>query len=272
MKLHIVKKQSEGDTKEQVEALGKLFELVDDASQADMILCMTIYVMDDTLRLVAETRKPYAVYCWDYYSWNHGDTRVYNWPKYATMLRKASLIFVPSSAQQRRLKELTDLDSVVVHSGIKTYEFDTISDGGFLLDPVRYYPEDTSRWAVRAAEDLGIPIIHSEHQFSLDQFRVLVATCTFMTSTVNEASTGGLTLMEGRWLGKVSLINASPYMGANDYVKDAVVFHDYEGLKKKMRLLWEMRLELSPKPDWFKDYTFDTMANRIYENLRAIQK
>lgn len=261
-KLHFVDNFSEGDSKAQVKAMGNYFELTD--KEPNYIYCGSIAKMNEALMAVSKYRKPLIVYCWDYYSWSHKKiNQSGDWNKYEEFLKMAQFIFVPSKAQQLRLKELLGLDSHVVTSGYPTYEL-PISDKGFILDPVRYYPDVQSKWAVQAAERLGIPIVHSEHQFSLKEFRELVASCTFMTSTTQEASTGGLTLMEGLNLGKVSLISNSPYMGAKDYLKDSAVYFqhdDFEDLVKKMSLMWETR----PRYNGIVSQTsYDLMANKIH--------
>lgn len=269
-KLHFVENFSEGDTDQQLEAMKKVFQLVD-AFEADVLLCASIFKLQEAMMLKAMHQKPVVVYCWDYYKWAHEGMEPL-WQRYAAFMRHADLILVPSSTQQLRLKELLGLDSVVVKTGILTYDHD-VTDGNFILDPLRYYPEEQSKWAEKAALELGIPIIHSEHRYNQEEFRKLVASCTFMTTCVSEASTGALTLMEGLWLGKTSLFSDSPYQGANDYVgefghtfKDG----DYEDLKKQMLKLWTKR----PKVNIVKarqymntNFSFEKMASDMRDAI-----
>lgn len=264
-KLHFVNNQSEGDSIAQVKALANYFTLSD--MNYDFIYCASISETQRAMQEKQITRKPLIVYCWDYYIWSHKQINLSgDWNLYADMLRLASVIFVPSHAQQLRLKELLGLDSFVVKSGYPTYNL-PVSDKGFILDPLRYYPDEQSKWAVQAAKILNIPIIHSEHQYSLEDFRELVASCTFMTSTTMEASTGGLTLMEGLNLGKVSLVSDSPYMGARDYLgKTATYFkHDsFEDLLDKMEFMWKNR---SNYYGVISQTSYDLMAKQIYEKI-----
>lgn len=235
--------------------------------ECDYLFLASFFRFEDAHKMVYEYNKPIVVYCWDYYSWNHGDGR---WARYANLLRDASLIIVPSNAQKLRLKELLGLDSVFIRSGVTLYKR-KVSDQNFILDPVRYYPEENQVWAATAAAELGIPLIHSEHQFTPGDFKKLVATCTFLTCAYREASTGGLTLVEGMNLGKPSLVSNSPYMGARDYLGDQgfyFQYDSYEDLKKQMKLMWETR----PKVKLEGDYSYKTFVKKICEAINKLKK
>jgi len=273
MKIWFVKKSTEGDREEQLEAFRKYFTLTD-IVEADWIYCASVKRVDLAMEGKLATRKPLAVYCWDYYSWAHEGrhhTNEYDWNKYAELLKMAQIVFVPSTAQQKQLRHLLGIDSIVVHSGIKKLNLET-SDENFILDPMRYYPEENKTWAEDAAEVLGIPIIHSEHKYSDEEFKKLIATCSFMTCAYREASTGGLTLMEGLSLGKVSLVSNSYYMGAHDYLGPLgcyFQFDDFDHLKRRMEYLWFKRPTIDKRiaEKHLLHYTFDGMAKQIYESL-----
>lgn len=266
MKMHFVDRRSEGDVEEQIAALRHHFKLTT-PQLADFLYCGSIYSYRMTKLLKEETGLPVVAYCWDYYSWahagNHHDTN--NWALYAEFLRDATVI-VPSEAQKRLLKELIGVDAHVVRSGVKKRPGPVI-DGNFILDPVRYYPEKNRTWAEEAAAELNIPLIHSEHQFTNEEFQELVASCTFMTCAYREASTGGLTLAEGLWLGKPALVSNSPYMGAKDYLGPHgfyFQYDDFEDLKVKMDLLWLERPQVDAKDYFNTELSFDRMAWEIH--------
>lgn len=270
--LYVVNHKTEGDTSEQLDALRKHFELVDNAKKADVIFLGAFRQTKLAARdIKVNPNKPLIVFCWDYYKWIH-DQEISEWKDYAKLLEKAKLIIVPSEAQKRALKDLLGLESVVVRSGIKTYEH-AISDEDFVLDPLRYYPFPQAKWAEQAGEELGIPVVHSEHQFTEEAFRKLVASCSFMTNCVPEASTGGLTLCEGLYLGKPSLVSDSKYQGANSYLQDFGTYfeyNNYEDFKEKFQKMWDER----PKHDIEKareylknELSFDIMAKNICEYI-----
>lgn len=279
MNLFFVDKFSEGDTDAQVEAMRKFFTFTD-LKNAEFIYCGSVNKMDKAKGARAHTGLPLATYCWDYYLWAHNGKHhntANSWPVYAEFLKAADVVFVPSSAQQLRLKELLGIESIVVHTGFPTYDLPT-SDQGFILDPLRYYKADPAwDWAERAAADLKIPIVHTEHGYNQEEFRNLVATCTFMTSCVTEASTGGLTLMEGLWLGKPSLVSDSAYMGARDYLGEMGFYfknNSYEDLKNQMAQIWLNRPNFRQVGRKYinHNFTYELMAKKLYESLYSYQQ
>lgn len=275
MNLFFVEKFSEGDTDAQLEAMRREFTFTT-LEDADVIYCASISIMNQAISAKATSGKPLAIYCWDYYLWAHaGKHYNWNWGKYAEFLKEADVVFVPSTGQQQRLRELLGIESIVVHTGIPTYDL-PVTDGGFILDPVRYYPEENRTWAEEAAAKLNIPIIHSEHQYSAEEFKKLVASCTFLTCAYREASTGGLSLMEGLWLGKPSLVSNSPYMGARDYLGDYGTYFqydDFDDLCEKMQGMWDTRRTFSPaetRAYITEQFSYARMAKEIKEALCAL--
>lgn len=272
IKLYFVEKLSEGDTDKQLEAMRNYFKFTD-LKDCQAIFCASIDSMQRASVAKINSGKPLIVYCWDYYLFAHNGTHTgWDWKRYAEFLKQADRVLVPSTAQQLRLKELLDLDSYVVKSGILTYEHE-VSDENFILDPMRYYPYEECHWAERCAKELAIPIIHSEHQYNEEEFKKLIATCSFMTCGSPEASTGGLSLGEGLWLGKKSLVNNSPYNGAKDYLGEyAEYFNNYDELKIKMKDMWENRKTVNGRDYMTKELSFDTMAKGIYNNICELVK
>lgn len=275
MKMYFVEKFSEGDTDRQLVAMRKLFTLTN-LEDCDVIYCASISKMNVASAARAESSKPLVTYCWDYYLWAHeGRHHSHNWSSYAQFLKESDLVLVPSISQQLRLRELLGIEAVVIHTGIPTYEL-PVSDERFILDPVRYYPEENKTWAEEAAQELGIPIVHSEHQYSQEEFQKLVATCTFLTCTYREASTGGLSLMEGLCLGKPSLVSNSPYMGAKDYLGPFGTYFqydDFEDLKRKMKAMWDNPKKFDPieTRKYMEQFSYDEMARKMYDAICALK-
>lgn len=198
--------------------------------------------MSSAESILATYKKPLVNYCWDFYKWAHEGKHDLPWARYADFLRKSALVIVPSSSQKLRLKEMLGIDSVVVKTSIPVYDAET-SDGGYVLDPVRYYYHDPNCYWVRdACAELGIPFVHSEHGHTIEEFQKLVANCRLLTCGYIEASTGGLSLMEGLYLGKPSLVSDSPYMGARDYLGEwgnYFRYDSYADLKEKLKSLFD---------------------------------
>lgn len=279
LKIHYVEKFSEGAADEQLEAMRTYFDLVP-PDECDFIYLASILHVQKAQSLKATYHKPLAVYCWDYYLWAHdGRHKGYDWMSYKLLLLLADVVFVPSQAQQLRLKELLFVDSIVVPSGVRRFT-NTPRDDGYILDPVRYYEHDPNcYWMRDAAEKLGIPFKHPEHGVkSEEEWRELIAGATFLTCGYVEASTGGLSLPEGMWLGKASLVSNSPYMGARDYLGQLGFYFQYDDFNElvdKMGAMWRRRVKVPIKSAraWMdKELSFDVMARRLHDALQLKKK
>lgn len=275
IKLHFVENFSEGDTDGQLVAMSKVFDLVS-PKECEVLFCASISKMDEALSLKRQYDVPLVTYCWDYYKWVHeGKHHTFNWGKYRDFLTMCDLVLVPSDGQKQRLKELLNIDSEVCECSINFYEHETYN-GGYVLDPVRDYPEENLGWVKQACEELNIPYIHTEHGYSQEEFRKLVSNCTFMTCGYREASTGGLSLMEGLYNGKVSLVSNSPYMGASNYLKDLGYYFQYDDfneLKEKIKELWNYRtvdLDIARKHCVY--FTHEKFAGRIKKKILCVLK
>jgi hypothetical protein len=278
MKICWVDGFSEGNSNDvwkELESLGHTVTATPN-EDTEIIFNASIIKMDFAEKWAGHYRKPLVNYCWDYYKWAHDGKHTMNWSAYARFLGKSALILVPSFGQQRRLQELLGLASEVCECSINTEDRE-VTDGNYVLDPVRFYPEENERWVVNACEELGIPCIHSEHQYSYEEFQDLVANCTFMTCGFREASTGGLSLMEGLWNGKVSLVSDSPYMGARDYIGDLgyyFKYDDYKDLKRMLKKLWDERptVSIEEARKYMEYYSHREFAKRLINNFNEVLK
>lgn len=274
IKLHFVENFSEGDTDGQLNAMQKVFQLTN-AEDCDVIFCASVAKVSEALSLKNQYNKPLVTYCWDYYKWVHeGKHNTFEWEKYREFLKICDLILVPSDGQKLRLKELLNLDSEVCECSVNFYEHKT-SDGNYVLDPVRDYPEENLGWVEKACKELNIPYIHTEHGYSEEEFRKLVSNCTFMTCGYREASTGGLSLMEGLYNGKVSLVSNSPYMGAKNYIGKwgrYFQYDDFNSLKEKIKELWLERPVINKYyiRDYCKYFTHDAFVGRMKEKIQCV--
>lgn len=239
----------------------------------DIFYCASIDRMKDIWRAKNQSpTTPLVVYCWDYYKWVHeGKAPVYrDWGQYRDLLYSADLILAPSKGQQLRLKELLDLSSQVIHTAVNVKKSKP-TDGRFVLDPVRDYPEENLGWVEKACKELDIPYVHPEHRLSEEDFEAMVASCSFMTCAYREASTGGLTLIEGLYNGKPSLVSDSPYMGGLDYLgtyAKTFKFDSYDDLKARIWDMWSYPETLNPiyTRRYIKKYfSPKVMANRIVD-------
>jgi len=237
-------------------------------------------ILGMTHSLTSESREAYerypivlkVQYNWDLYEWQNYDG--YRW-----LLDKSDDIWYPSSAVQKRTQEFYGMEKGRI---IKTFipvehlKDAEIKDERFVLSPIRHYLKDKYfGWFEKACEELKIPYDHPDHSYSDEEFKRKIASCSFIVSAYYEASTGGLGIIEGTYLGKSVLLTDSPYMGAKDYLGDrAWYFTDYESLKEKIKLLWDNtpKLNLKECQDWvLESYSVARMAKEVNDALQRVR-
>lgn len=206
-------------------------------------------------------RAPLFVYCWDLYEWVLSDKqRGPDYGPYRKICEQAKEVWVPSQCTADRLKEFWGIEHThVIRTSIPIYERKT-EDRAYVLQPLRNLPDKQAGWVEKACEELGITCVSPNHQLPKEEWKETVARCRLIVSGFYEASTGGLSAMEGYYLGKPVLASDSPYCGLRDYLGDrAWYFSDYEDLKKKLQYLWQHR---PPVKDDHKTYISRTFSER----------
>jgi len=243
----------------------------------DIIFNMSVFSFKDAEDLHKKYPHIKLVnYVWDYYKFAHEGKHWFNWKDYAKFLKTSDLVIVPSSAQQLRLKELLGIDSIVVKSGHEMFTVKDIKDELFVLDHMRWYPEENEKWIVTACNVLGIPVIHPEHQLSREEFKRAVGSCTFLACGYIEASTGGLTLLEGLWNGKPALLSNSPYQGGKDYLGDWATYFQYDDFndcKKKVKEMFENPpiIDVEKAREYIlNNFTYEVMANNLEREFKKL--
>ncbi len=243
----------------------------------DAILNFSAFNVGDAIEISNKfPNVPVVNYVWDYYKFAHEGKHWFNWTPYVNFLAESDLLIAPSKGQQLRLKELLNLESEVVLTGIKVTDMEA-KDGGYVLDHMRWYPEENKDWIVNACAELNIPCVHSEHQYSDEAFKELVANATFLACGYQEASTGGLTLVEGLWNGKTALLSNSPYMGGKDYMQDFATYFqwdDYNDCKAKLQEMWLKRPRINVKEARefiSKTSSFDVMADQMIKLIKKLK-
>jgi hypothetical protein len=234
---------------------GKLAELghqiVDECdSKVDAILSWSISQLRKTRNLHAAYHAiPLFSYCWDLYSWvwtrPREEDEAYDYHAYGQILRSSREVWCPSDCTARSVGLFygPDVRTRVVHTAIPRWEPDDVSDDGYILQPIREQPDPLWGACEAACKKLGLPIVSSNHRLSFDEYRETVARCSFIVSPLWELSTGGLTLLEGRRLGKPSLVMHSPWNGASEYIgiPEGVNFSGVEQFAESMRIMFENR-------------------------------
>ena len=145
-------------------------------------------------------------------------------------------------------------------------------DGNYVLNPLRGLPDDNYLMFEEVCDELKIPYIsNKEHTYSFKEYQKIVANCSFMVSPYREASTGGLDIIQGYYLGKPVLIFGEEN-GGRDYLGNSVgVYYckDKEDMKKWIKDLWDNRRSVPEENRrWVrKEYVAANMAKQIHQLL-----
>jgi hypothetical protein len=224
---------------------------------------------------------PMINYNWDLYGWvDVNSTTGYNWKYYGEMLAKSVEIWTPSEEVNLRTQEFFNLGRKckVIKTFARFFDYNgEIKDGRYIYQPMRYYTADKNfGWLKRACSELNIPLYESLHKLTEPDFQKVIAECSFMVTEYNEASTGGLTLLEGYRLGKPVVVSDSRYMGARDYFNDrAIYFNDssYTDFKETIMKTWENTpiLDRSDCVEFTNRYSVTNMVAEMFSRLKELK-
>ena len=192
----------------------------------------------------------------DFYKtvWTAPNPHGYDWHKYKEYLNKCvELWWLSNEVILRMGEEGIDTDKcLMMKIWARFFEYDgEVFDNKYIFNPIRPYVCDKNYgWLKRACTELGIRLDEPNHNLSEKEFQKMIAECSFMCTEYHETSTGGLTLLEGYKLGKVSVVSDSPYEGASDYLGDRAIYFDdnsYEDFKRVIKETYENTPELDRK-------------------------
>ena len=249
----------------------------------DILFGATISNQDIVLNLHKNYPKIKMVnYNWDVYEWAYktwpSSIFPYNLNTYGWLLNNSSIVLCPSKSVVYRNKEFFNIPeekSIIVKSFCPQLNIDKklIKDDRFVYMPLRKIPDRNHDWFDRAIKELEIPHYISDKKLSIHEYKQKIATCSFLVCPWYEASTGGLSLLEGYFIGKPVLVSDSKYMGANDYFGDRANYfkHDnYDDFKLKVKELWENKQSHVCDPQFMQDYTPEKMADNILSTFESI--
>lgn len=206
------------------------------------------------------------VYHWDMYSWQNYSKG--EWYEFGKLCEAAVDIWYPSIGTKEMTKKIYGVDKgAVIKTFAPTNWVSCGSRGDYVLFPMRYYEQDQCfGWAKQACQELGLKLVHPNHDKRPGEYIKLLANCNMIVSPYAEASTGGLGMIEGSKCGKPVLANGSPLNGAREYMGDyAEYFDTYEEFKSK---LWKMYHAPFNKPPVI--YSVEGMAEAINQRLSTL--
>ena len=219
----------------------------------DVIIAMGISVMEETFDAVRRFPDAWrGFYNWDVYKGilENPRPRTANfvgepdYKRYGDLLRLANEVWVPSACTGRRTTQWYGLTNWhVILSACPWWDWpaEDIRDDGYALCTLREIPDPWWGKFEQACEELGIPYRCTRHEVSYREYQEAVAHCRFLCAPLYELSTGGLSLMEGYYHGKPSLLSDSEWNGGRDYMGERATYFrhgDYDDFKRQLLALW----------------------------------
>lgn len=212
-------------------------------------------------------RRNLVLYNWDMYSWQ--DYANGDWAKFGELSREAVDLWFPSVCTRHQSERIyRTRKGTVIKMFVPLDWLPEPTMGKYVLLPMRFYEKDRCfDWAKKACEELGVRLVHPNHDLTLKEYKTLLAGSGLIISPYAEASTGGMGLIEGSYLGKRCVVNGSELNGGREYLGDkGFFFTTYEEMKKLIK-------EHLGKPaedcrEWLREeYGVERVARQMNERL-----
>jgi hypothetical protein len=245
-------------------------------SSCDFILCLnglSQYGPFEQIRTKYPNIKT-IMYVWDLYPWTP-------YVRGHESLIYYDEIWVPSNEVALRLKEFYNVDPNkcrVIKSYVNFFENENYElKDKYVYHPVRKYkPDPNYGFLEKACTELGIPYSRNTHGLDYTEYKKNILSCAFLVTEYMEASTGGLTLLEGYYHGKQVLLSDSKYQGGRDYFGDRAFYFkdgDYEDFKDKVKFLWNFGddTNLDDRREFCKQYDIEVITDQIISSLNLLK-
>ena len=227
---------------------------------------------------------PIVSYVLDFYKtvWTAPNPHGYDWNLYKHYINKAVDVWCLSNEVLKRLEEegIEKEKCSVIKIWARFFDYQgPIVDKRYILKSIRPYVADKNYgWLERACKELDIPLRSPNHKLSEQEYQKLTAECSFMCCDYHETSTGGLGLLEGYNLGKVSVVSDSPYEGVKDYLGDRAIYFDdnsYEDFKRVIKETWENtpKLNIDECKEFCRQHqTLEQNVDAIIDRLKMLKE
>lgn len=227
----------------------------------------------------------FVTYVWDCYEWIWEHDRAYDWNGYGELCKVSDEVWVPSHGQVLRLKEHWGIEKYdVVKCYAQYFDHDNVRDDGYICNPLREIPDRQVGWLEKAVAELGLPYVHGgrkrgQQGRTWDEYKDMIAGASLIVCPYYEASTGGMSLLEGYNLGKEILVCDTPYEGAKDYFGPRANYFEptYESLVSQLQLLWDQRYTFPSRPledkqEFCQEFTAKAFAERLHNKFLELNK
>jgi hypothetical protein len=220
------------------------------------------------------------MYVWDLYPWTH-------YARGLNQLVNYNEIWVPSNEVIYRLEELYNVDRdkcrvIRAYADFFEDEDNLLYNKGYAYHFARDYKDPNIGFCQKASDITGIPLVKSSHNLSFQKYKQTILECSFLVLDYVEASTGGLTLLEGYYHGKDILVSDSNYQGARDYFGDRIFYFkdgDIDDYIRMFKFMYERSYtykitdyELEERKEYCKsNFSIDQFTNNILQGLRSVK-
>jgi len=243
----------------------------------DVLISMGVTVMDETFRMLEQyPNVPLFSYNWDCYEWVWTNPRPgeYDYKRYGELLKLSTEVWTPSYCTSERTKQWWGIKNTYrILSACPYWDYEDIKDQGYILCALREIPDPYWGRVEEACDELGLPLVMTKHEQSYEDYQKKVAQCKFIVSPLYELSTGGLTIMEGYYLGKNCLLSDSKWHGGIDYMSNRAHYFqhdDYDNLKDKLWSLYNNtpKLNITDCQNWIKrNYSDKMMMDQMLDRV-----
>lgn len=188
---------------------------------------------------------PLFAYNWDVYGWvwTHPRPGEYDYKRYGELLNRAREVWVPSECTGRRTTQWYGLKNwrvILAMCAWWEWPAENVRDGGYAMCALRHLPDEWDTKFEEACTELNIPYSRPDHGLPYEGYQLTVAHCRFLVSHLHEASTGGLTTLEGYYHGKPVLLSNSEFHGGRDYFGQRARYFQHGDVEDFKRQLQDM--------------------------------
>ncbi len=262
-------------------------DTVSTSDRPDALIVMGNTVMEEgKVALKRWPGVPLYPFQWDTYSWiwepgQEGKKQAYHpmrgqeydYIAWGHFLCQAKEVWVPSRCTGLQVQQWWGVENWhVILSSCPWWDHE-VKDGGYALCTLRHLPDAWDTVFEECCAELGIPFLRTDHNLDRPGYERAVAECRFLVSHYQEASTGGLTLMEGYRLRKPVLLSDSPWNGASEYLKERASYFNgssRDSFKQSLKSMWESPPTVSPDHKEFieREFSDEKMVEAMMERMK----
>lgn len=219
---------------------------------------------------VRGAKMPIIHYNWDLYPWmvEQNERTGFNWKIYINDLASCAVVLVPSRQTAERTQQFAQRSATVVLAPVAIWDvpqqparkyFPTRS---YMLDVMRDYVWDRyNNLTLEACRKAKVNLIRTRTSYPWDDFRWLVANARCLLSVLDEASTGGMTLLEGYAHGVPCVVSNSPMNGVVDYFGERATYFDYNNPDSLVELL---KGDIKPAPADCREWVASMHSDKVF--------